>query len=349
MIRVAALYVDPRGPYPSMPSVDCWDEARDARLYAGPHPVVAHPPCGPWSRLRRFCTRQPADCAPIAVAQVRCWGGVLEHPASSTLWRECGLPLPGGLPDEFGGWSIEVDQVAWGHRAREKTWLYVVGVGPRSVAVLRGGTPTHCVNSRKRDTALKELSAQGRRRTPPAFAAFLVDIARRAAPVLAVLLVACGAPEDPSELVLTPTDDLRELVEQAAPQWSQPTGIDIRIGAGGIAVETAEETFGPDGKPVCGITPVRRGKYTHDFQAIERVVIATKPPPGCPGWKTGRAVLHELGHVVCEWGVDELPENHCHSVTGLMAQKANDTKTIDAESLETVCRYAACARFEPEQ
>jgi hypothetical protein len=180
MITVAALYVDPRGPYPSMPGVDCWDEQRDARTYSGPAPVVAHPPCGPWSVLRFFCKHQPRDCALIAVEQVRRWGGVLEHPAQSLLWRECRLPLPGGVPDEFGGWSIEVDQVAWGHRARKTTWLYVVGVRPSSVAVLRGGTPTHCVNSRKRDTHLLELSAQGRRRTPPAFAQFLVDIARRA-------------------------------------------------------------------------------------------------------------------------------------------------------------------------
>ena len=30
---VAALYVDPRGPYPKMLGVECWNEARDARLW----------------------------------------------------------------------------------------------------------------------------------------------------------------------------------------------------------------------------------------------------------------------------------------------------------------------------
>jgi hypothetical protein len=167
MRTVAALYIDPRGPYPTMPGVECWDEERDARLYAGPHPVVAHPPCGPWSRLRNFCKHQPKDCALIAVDQVRRWGGVLEHPQSSTLWLARSLPLPGGFPDEFGGWSVELDQVSWGHRARKTTWLYVAGVGPGSVRLRRGGTATHCVNSRNRHTALLELSSAGRRRTPP--------------------------------------------------------------------------------------------------------------------------------------------------------------------------------------
>jgi hypothetical protein len=48
---IAALYVERGGVYYGLPDVDPWDEERDARLYAGPWPVVAHPVCARWSRL----------------------------------------------------------------------------------------------------------------------------------------------------------------------------------------------------------------------------------------------------------------------------------------------------------
>lgn len=179
---VAALYVDPRGPYPGMPGVECWDEARDARLYPGPWPVVAHPPCGPWSRLKHFSRHQPKDCAPIAVEQVRRWGGVLEHPKASSLWRHCDLPLPGGLPGPLGDWSVELNQVSWGHPAEKATWLYVVGAGPSSVRLLRGGVATHCVSwggKHKHRRTLPKLGGIATHLTPPAFAEFLVELARQ--------------------------------------------------------------------------------------------------------------------------------------------------------------------------
>ena len=48
-MRVAALYVDVnRGPYPSIEGVDVWGAERDATVYDGALPVVAHPPCGHW-------------------------------------------------------------------------------------------------------------------------------------------------------------------------------------------------------------------------------------------------------------------------------------------------------------
>jgi hypothetical protein len=189
---IAALYVDPRGPYPRMQGVDCWDAARDARRYAGPWPVVAHPPCGPWGCLKHLYRGSEHDCAPRAVEQVRAHGGVLEHPAHSRLWRHARLPEPGELPDERGGYTLAVNQVDWGHVARKPTWLYLVGVPRVRLELPEPGEPTHWIGgSRGRGrertrqgapipSGLKAASAQQRRRTPPAFAEWLVSLARSA-------------------------------------------------------------------------------------------------------------------------------------------------------------------------
>jgi hypothetical protein len=190
--QVAALYIDPRGPYPKMPDVFCMGEIEDARTYDGDAPVVAHPPCGAWANLRHLSSGAGRDCGPIAVAQVRRWGGVLEQPAGSKLWGHCLLPLPFTEGDGIG-FTLQVEQVAWGHVARKKTWLYIVGVS-RSLAVSgvkTGGAPTHWVsggrNQLRKDgkrgggvvpPGIKVCSAQQRRRTPPAFAEWLVSLAR---------------------------------------------------------------------------------------------------------------------------------------------------------------------------
>ena len=191
---VAALFIDPRGPYPKLEGVDCWDEHRDAKLYRGPHPVIAHPPCGPWGRLK-FCSQEGEAIkalGPIAVDQARTWGGVLEHPRGSKLFAAMGMPRPGELPDRFGGITIEVNQVEWGHVARKPTWLYMVGVRGNEPAPYPGRAPTHWISGFRSTTrprtydragsavppGIKVCSAQQRRRTPPLFAEYLVRLAR---------------------------------------------------------------------------------------------------------------------------------------------------------------------------
>lgn len=178
---VAALFVDPRGPYPRL-TAHWFDAVRDARTYAGPWPIVAHPPCGPWGRLRFLCKHQDRSLAPLAVAQVRRWGGVLEHPEHSLLWRHCRMPFPGELPDEFGGRTYAVRQVAWGHACEKPTWIYVVGV-PACVVVdgiRTGGKATHRVTSGPRGPQLLSAHAAMRLRTPEAFALWLLELAANA-------------------------------------------------------------------------------------------------------------------------------------------------------------------------
>ncbi len=136
---IAALYVETGGVYFNLPGVEPWDEDRDARAYAGPHPVVAHPPCERWGRFWHGSTRKPhqyrlgADdgCFSAALWAVRTFGGVIEHPAASNAWRWFGLPRPKQgegwtEPDHYGGRSCVVDQAHYGHFARKPTWLYAI-------------------------------------------------------------------------------------------------------------------------------------------------------------------------------------------------------------------------------
>lgn len=196
---VAILYCDERGPYPKLSGVDCWGITRDARLYDGPWPVVAHPPCAHYSKLRHLAETDDADCAIRAAEQVRRFGGVLEHPAGSHLFDRMTpgyLPWPGDLPDPWGGVTIEVQQCEFGHVARKRTWLYLVGVPSSAIerAPFPGRAPTHWCSGFRSSTGrspehyakngcavppgIKVCSAQQRRRTPPLFAEYLVRLAR---------------------------------------------------------------------------------------------------------------------------------------------------------------------------
>jgi hypothetical protein len=138
-MTIAALYVQANGSYCDLDGVDPWDEARDARLYDGPHPVVAHPPCSRWCRLAglveaRWGHKRGEDggCFAAALAAVRKWGGVLEHPAYSDAWPAFDLPSPprsgGWVRGLCGGWSCHVEQGRYGHVAKKSTWLYAYGV-----------------------------------------------------------------------------------------------------------------------------------------------------------------------------------------------------------------------------
>jgi hypothetical protein len=192
---VAALYIDPRGVYATLPAVDCWDESRDARLYTGPHPVVAHPPCERWgsywfgspSSAKRFLLGDDGGCFEAALVAVRNHGGVLEHPANTRAWQHFGLkqpPVSGGWvrADIYGGWSCHIEQGHYGHRARKPTWLYAFGFGPARVPhepVMWGPSAIVERSLRQRTRGVCELlSKQQRRRTPPAFAEWLVSLAR---------------------------------------------------------------------------------------------------------------------------------------------------------------------------
>lgn len=191
---IAALYVETNGCYFGLPGVDPWDIHRDARLYPGPHPVVAHPPCERWGRFAEgSMTRkihQTGDddgCFAAALMAVHHWGGVLEHPAHSKAWSAFGIRPP----RQFGWrqigeneWTCEVEQGHYGHPARKKTWLYFVG--PEPPDLIWGPAPQRLpakrlaergYESARRCGVVANMSSRQRQRTPPEFRDLLLSLA----------------------------------------------------------------------------------------------------------------------------------------------------------------------------
>lgn len=205
---VAALYVNETGPYVDRAGVDPWATSRDARLYAGPHPVVAHPPCERWGRYARGGPNPAArrreigddgGCFAAALTAARAWGGVLEHPEASHAWNFYGLVRPqrsgGWWPaDLFGGYTCCVEQGHYGHAARKATWLYVAGVLPGDLPELTWGASDkahrltrldagfHSKEERRRAQkrgTITRLSKRQAQLTPEPFVEVLLDLARR--------------------------------------------------------------------------------------------------------------------------------------------------------------------------
>lgn len=182
---IAALFVRSDSIYKQIPGVDAWDAERDALRWPGGVPAVYHPPCRAWGAFSWRANPRDGEreCATWSVDRVREHGGVIEHPAGSRLWPEAGLPEP-GQRDAWGGWTLPVDQYWWGHRASKRTRLYIVGCDPRDIPdmpiVL--GEPTHVIGDVGRatlGTKRPEISKAERERTPPEFARWLVELARR--------------------------------------------------------------------------------------------------------------------------------------------------------------------------
>ena len=208
-MKIAALYVETGGVYFNQPDVEPWDEDRDARTYAGPWPVVAHPPCKRWGKFWHGSTRRPhqfklgADHGMFAAAltAVRNYGGVLEHPADSHAWKYFGLNRPkrgeGWVKaDNYDGWTCYVEQGHYGHFSRKKTWLYACKVDLPELNWSEGEQRLHPValerygyEKARRIGMVAMIGGKDkeriRDRTPVEFRDVLLDIARTAAKVAA--------------------------------------------------------------------------------------------------------------------------------------------------------------------
>lgn len=187
-MSIAALFVQTDGHYFGIEGVDPWDQPRDARTYQGPHPVVAHPPCQLWTNFAHLNFKRyggehnrpgnDGGCFAAALAAVRRYGGVLEHPAFSHAWKTYGLLAPlriGWIQVTAREWVCEVWQSAYGHLARKRTWLLYCGRKPFELRWERQ-QGTHQIGwfDRLKPTMSKAAAIA----TPPAFRDVLLQLAR---------------------------------------------------------------------------------------------------------------------------------------------------------------------------
>jgi len=168
-VNVAALFVRPDSHYKAMPGVDAYDHERDALTWPGGVPAVYHPPCRAWGRYKAVAKPRDGEreLALWSVSMCRRFGGVVEHPVSSDLWKQVGCLTP-GLRDHYGGVLVTLNQGDFGHRAPKATALYLVGCDVPALPF----ELFSCARS------VESMGKAERERTPEPFAALLVHLAR---------------------------------------------------------------------------------------------------------------------------------------------------------------------------
>ena len=193
---IAALFVIDGGCYYGLDGVLPYSEFDDARLYDGPWPVVAHPPCERWGAFAHGSPLNPnkvfgddGGCFAHGMYCCRKYGGVIEHPYSSRAfqcfyalkptkneaWFEC---------DDFNGYACYVDQGNYGHLARKPTILYVnKGNRPKLDHTTTSNIPLTVKSKNRKNCKTSRafvdyLPVRHRNPTPVVFRDILIQIAR---------------------------------------------------------------------------------------------------------------------------------------------------------------------------
>jgi len=106
-------------------------------------------------------------------------GGVLEHPYGSLLWAEMDLPMPGSI-DEFGGFTLLVNQSWFGHKAQKRTLLYIVGGSYKNLPPIPISFDAiqYVIRPSRNGKGANIVTKKEREATPVDFAKWLINVAK---------------------------------------------------------------------------------------------------------------------------------------------------------------------------
>lgn len=170
-MKHVVLYCNENTVYYDIPGIEVYDFTRNSLNFKKNVPVIAHPPCRLWSKLKKFSTAPESEkfLAISAVNHIRENGGVLEHPEGSSLFRYMKMPLD-SKNDDFGGFTISVDQCNYGFQAKKRTWLYIVGCSRSDLPIL------NYFSEIKQYKKVEKMSRERRADTTLDFALLLINI-----------------------------------------------------------------------------------------------------------------------------------------------------------------------------
>ena len=177
MKKIPVLFTNTISIYDTFPVFDTWDVTRNAFLSEHRVPAIYHPPCRLFSRLRKFSSAPLSEkkCAFWSLSRVRQFGGIIEHPRSSTLWKDGNFHLDGTV-DAYGGFLRSVELSWFGFTAKKPTLLYFVGISPGQLPAfpLPGQSPIFIIGTSKRQS-LPELPKKKRSETPLSMVNFFLE------------------------------------------------------------------------------------------------------------------------------------------------------------------------------
>lgn len=167
MKMITVLCAKKNSLYKQIPGIDVWDQDRDAYFFTGSNPVITHAPCAQWSRMKAFANDNPdeKELAFFCLQKVIRNGGIFEHPAGSSFFKEAGVSKN----------IYSVDQSWWGFPARKKTYLFFHKCKPMPMPILKPA-PTHVVGyHRNSERDLPEMSKSQRSTTVIPFANWMIQ------------------------------------------------------------------------------------------------------------------------------------------------------------------------------
>jgi len=157
-MTISILGIHARSNYKLIPGLDLWDIDRDAYNFTGQNPVIVHPPCAQWSRMKAkaISNKDEKNLAEFCWEKVRDNGGIFEHPAGSSFFKYVNA--------DFSK-IISVSQRWWGFPAEKRTYLYFSRSSPLS-------TPLSFDCATKK---VCQLHSSQRSLMPLSFCQYLVD------------------------------------------------------------------------------------------------------------------------------------------------------------------------------